>query len=93
VAATAAARALAIDISFTALLALYPAVLVTQVLPIGIAGLGLREGALVYFLAPLGVSHEEAVALGLLLFFLNLLVSVLGVPALLAGRGSPRTTR
>jgi uncharacterized membrane protein YbhN (UPF0104 family) len=93
VAATAAARALAIDISVTALLALYPAVLVTQVLPIGIAGLGLREGALVYFLAPLGVSNEQALALGLLLFFLNLLVSVLGVPALLAGRGSPQVTR
>jgi uncharacterized membrane protein YbhN (UPF0104 family) len=92
VAATAAARALAIDISFTALLALYPAVLITQVLPIGIAGLGLREGALVYFLAPLGVPHDQAVALGLLLFFLNLLVSVLGVPALLAGRGSGRVT-
>jgi uncharacterized membrane protein YbhN (UPF0104 family) len=93
VAATAAARALAIDISATALLALYPAVLVTQVLPIGIAGLGLREGALVYFLAPLGVPHDQAVALGLLLFALNLLVSVLGVPALVAGRASNEGSR
>jgi len=91
-AATAAARALSIDLGVTAVLALYPAVLVTQVLPIGIAGLGVREGALVYFLAPLGVPHDQAVALGLLLFTLNLLVSVLGVPALVAGRGARTRT-
>ena len=36
-----------------------------QVLPISIGGLGLREGALVIFLHPLGVSYEHAIALGL----------------------------
>jgi hypothetical protein len=39
----------------------------------------------VLFLAPLGVAHEQAIALGLLLYLLNLAVSLLGAPAFAAG--------
>ena len=42
----------------TALLAFFPAVAIAQVLPIGISGLGVREGAFALFLAPLGVAHR-----------------------------------
>lgn len=85
-AAVAAARALGIaDVGFTVLLAFFPAVLIAQVLPIGISGLGVREGAFVLFLGPLGVPPEQAVALGLVLYALNLLVSLLGAPSFAFG--------
>jgi len=69
----------------TALLAFFPAVAIAQVLPVSISGLGVREGLFVLFLHPLGVPSEQAVALGLLLYVLNLVVSLLGAPAFAIG--------
>lgn len=69
----------------TALLAFFPAVLIAQVLPISISGLGVREGAFILFLHPLGIRDEQAIALGLLLYLLNLVVSLLGAPAFAVG--------
>ncbi len=69
----------------TALLAFVPAVLTAQVLPISISGLGVREGLFVLFLNPLGVPRSQAVALGLLLYLLNLVVSLFGAPAFAVG--------
>jgi uncharacterized protein (TIRG00374 family) len=91
-AAVAAAKALGLEpAGLTALLAFFPAVLMAQVLPVGISGLGIRESAFVLFLGPLGVATEDAVALGLLLYLLNLGVSLLGAPAFAVG-GRRRTT-
>lgn len=85
-AATAAANALGIaNVGLTVLLAFLPAVLIAQVLPIGISGLGVREGAFVLFLTPLGVPTEQAIALGLLLYGLNLVVGLIGAPAFAVG--------
>lgn len=85
-AAVAAAQALGLkDAGLTALLAFFPAVAIAQVAPIGISGLGVREGAFVLFLKPLGVQTEQAIALGLLLYLLNLGVSLLGAPAFAVG--------
>lgn len=72
-------------LGLTPLLAFLPAVLIAQVLPIGISGLGVREGAFVLFLTPLGVPTEQAIALGLVLYVLNLLVSLVGVPSFAVG--------
>jgi uncharacterized membrane protein YbhN (UPF0104 family) len=69
----------------TALLAFLPAVLIAQVLPISISGLGVRELLFVLFLHPLGVPRSQAIALGLLLYLLNLVVSLLGAPAFAVG--------
>lgn len=89
-AAVAAAQALGVrPAGLTALLAFFPAVAIAQVLPIGISGLGVREGAFVLFLGPLGVATEEAIALGLLLYLLNLGVSLLGAPAFAVGGRAP----
>jgi uncharacterized protein (TIRG00374 family) len=89
-AAMLAAAALGISwLGFTPLLAFLPAVLIAQVLPLGIAGLGIREGAFVIFLTPLGVPAEEAVALGLMLYVLNLAVSLIGVPSFAVGGREP----
>jgi uncharacterized protein (TIRG00374 family) len=85
-AAAAAAKSLGMtDVGLTVLAAFLPAVLISQVLPIGISGLGVREGAFVLFLAPLGVPTEQAVALGLLLYALTLGVSLIGAPAFAMG--------
>ena len=90
-AAVAAAQSLGLrPAGLTELLAFFPAVLIAQVLPISMSGLGVREGAFVLFLGPLGVASEQAIALGLLLYLLNLAVSLLGAPAFAAG-GRPRT--
>jgi len=72
----------------TALLAFVPAVLTAQVMPISISGLGIREGLFVLFLQPLDVPRSQAVALGLLLYLLNLVVSLLGAPAFAVGNRS-----
>jgi len=90
-AAAAGAQALGLrGVGFAVLLAVFPAVLIAQVLPIGIGGLGVREGALVIFLAPLGVPESQAVALGIFVFALNLIVSLLGAPAFVAGSRQAR---
>lgn len=92
--AVAAAQALGLGkaAGLTALLAFFPAVLIVQVLPIGISGLGVREGAFVLFLTPLGVATEDAIALGLLLYLLNLGVSLLGAPSFAVGGRRPQPT-
>jgi hypothetical protein len=84
-AAFLAAGALNLDVGWTAILAFMPVVAIVQVLPLTIGGLGLREGAFILFLGPLGVSTSQAIALGLLVYFLNLAVSLLGAPAFAAG--------
>lgn len=89
-AAVAAAQALGVrPAGLTALLAFFPAVAIAQVLPIGISGLGVREGAFILFLGPLGVAAHDAIALGLLLYLLNLGVSLLGAPAFAVGGRVP----
>ena len=89
-AAVAAAQSLGIKAAgLTALLAFFPAVLIAQVLPLSISGLGVREGAFVLFLGPLDVASQDAIALGLLLYLLNLGVSVLGAPAFATGGRVP----
>lgn len=85
-AAVMAARALGIPAAGpTALLAFFPAVAIAQVLPISISGLGIREGLFVLFLKPLGVPTAQAVALGILLYLLNLVSSLLGAPSFAVG--------
>ena len=69
----------------TELMAFIPAVLIIQVLPITLGGLGLREGALVLFLHDLGVIDERAIAMGLLLYFLTVAGSLVGLPTLVFG--------
>lgn len=91
-AALLAAKAVGMSVAVgpTALLAFFPAVLIAQVLPISISGLGVREGAFVLFLTPLGVPTQQAIALGLLLYLLNLAVSLLGAPAFAVGSRGQR---
>ena len=84
-----AAKALGLPIGWTAVLAFMPAVAIVQVLPFPtIGGLGVREGAFVLFLHPLGVSTDQAIALGLIVYGINLFASLLGAPAFAVGSRS-----
>lgn len=81
-----AARALGIEqVGLTATFAFFPAVAIVQVLPLSVGGLGLREWALVLFLDPLGVPAGRAVALGFVVYGLNLAVSLAGAPSFAVG--------
>ena len=84
-AACLATEALGLDVGWSAILAFMPVVAIVQVLPVSLGGLGVREGAFYLFLSPLGVQLGQAVALGLLLYGLNLVVSLLGAPAFALG--------
>lgn len=85
-AAFLAAKALGLPVSWTAVLAFMPAVAIVQVLPAPtIGGLGVREGAFVLFLHPLGVSADQAITLGLLVYGINLVTSLLGAPSFAVG--------
>ncbi|HEX4978974.1 MAG TPA: lysylphosphatidylglycerol synthase transmembrane domain-containing protein [Acidimicrobiales bacterium] len=92
-AAFLAAKALGLPIGWTAILAFMPAVAIVQVLPFPtIGGLGVREGAFVLFLHPLGVSTDEAITLGLIVYGINLFASLLGAPAFAVGGRDERAT-
>ena len=52
-------------------------------LPLGIGGLGVREGTLVVFLSGINVPSEQALALGLSIYALTLLGSLIGFPLLI----------
>ena len=81
-----AARSIGIEgFGVRAALAFVPAVLIVQVLPLGIGGLGVREGALVLFLGSLDVPDEQSVALGLTIYALTIVTSLLGLPSLVFG--------
>ncbi|MEO7442940.1 MAG: lysylphosphatidylglycerol synthase transmembrane domain-containing protein [Acidimicrobiales bacterium] len=84
-AAFLAAKTLGLGVGWTAILAFFPIVAIIQVLPLTVGGLGTREAALVFFLAPLGVAQADAFALGLLVYLVNLGVSLLGAPAFAVG--------
>ena len=73
------------EVGLTSLMAFLPAVLIIQVLPVGIGGLGIREGALVLFLSGINVPDEQAVALGLAIYAITLISSLIGFPMLILG--------
>lgn len=84
-----AARALDISVPTAALFAFVPVVAIAQVVPLTVGGLGIREGLLVLFLGPFGVTETQAVALGLLWYAMVLVVSMLGAPSFAAGTKVP----
>jgi uncharacterized membrane protein YbhN (UPF0104 family) len=88
-------RALDLPIPLAGALALSPAVLMIQVLPITLGGFGLREGALVLFMHPFlegtDVKDARVLAAGALWYGCLVLVSMLGAPSFAAGRRKQKT--
>lgn len=87
-----ATRAVGVDVPAVAVLAFAPAVLIAQVLPFSLNGLGLREGAFVLFFTPLGASTTQAVGIGLLMYGMMLAISLLGAPAFAVGSRTAHTS-
>jgi uncharacterized membrane protein YbhN (UPF0104 family) len=81
----AAAFALSIHITWAALLFIVPCVVFVMLLPISLAGWGVRELGLVWFLELYGIPGEQALALSLLLGLVAVIVSLPGAPLFVAG--------
>jgi uncharacterized membrane protein YbhN (UPF0104 family) len=71
-------RALNLAIPFSFSLIVYPLVGTFAAIPITLNGIGLREGGYVVLLALIGISAENAIAFGLLLFTIIALDSLIG---------------
>ena len=68
------ARSMDIEISFLAMGWIRSVVVLITMIPISIAGLGLREGALIILLRSYGIRDGDALALSLLIFSITLLL-------------------
>lgn len=77
---------------WTAVLA-QPLIMLTNILPFTIGGLGIREGAAIALLAPFGVPRAPAVSSALMLFFLNTALPALAGAVLLLLFRRPRNGR
>ncbi|HEY4482332.1 MAG TPA: lysylphosphatidylglycerol synthase transmembrane domain-containing protein [Candidatus Brocadiaceae bacterium] len=72
------ALSLGINISFINIGWVRSFILIITMLPVSFAGLGVREGTLIFLLQPYGVSTTDAVALSFLLFARTLLLGGIG---------------
>ncbi|MFK8021745.1 MAG: YbhN family protein [Pseudomonadales bacterium] len=72
-------RAFGIDLPFIYFVAYVPLVFVVMQLPLSIGGLGLREGALVYFFGALGIASEVSVNVGIISHGLQILAVLPGL--------------
>jgi len=87
-------RALDLPVPIAAVMAFSPAVLMLQVLPISVGGIGVREATLVLFLHAFlhanshgnEITNSRIIAAGLLWYFCMLVVSLLGAPAFAIGQ-------
>jgi len=81
------ARALGIDVGLLACMVLFPPVLLAQIVPISLAGWGVREGAVVALFGLVGVAADGALALSILY---GLVMAVTSVPGVVLWLGSGR---
>jgi len=71
-------KALNLDVPFSFCLILYPLVGTFAAIPITFNGMGLRESGYMFLLGAIGMSSENGIAFGLLLFVIVALDSLLG---------------
>jgi uncharacterized membrane protein YbhN (UPF0104 family) len=79
-------RALDVSVPVAAALAFVPAVSMLQVIPLSFGGLGVREGALVWFRFGLGIKGSAAATAGLLWYASLFVVSLIGAPIFAMGQ-------
>jgi len=72
------ALALSIGIAFHELLVIIPLVYLTEVLPISINGIGVRDGAFVFFYSTLGYAKEDGLAVALLVLAMRYVSGLVG---------------
>jgi uncharacterized protein (TIRG00374 family) len=69
--------ALQMDVNIGYLFTVIPLVYLTEALPISINGLGVREGAFVFFMKQIGITTEQGLALGILVISMRYLFTML----------------
>ncbi len=84
-------RALNLSVPILYFFLFVPLISVISMLPISVAGLGLREGSAVYLFTKVGLDSASALSLSLLWFVVTALCSGLGGIVFLFGRTQPRT--
>jgi uncharacterized protein (TIRG00374 family) len=77
---------LGVDVSVLYYFLFIPIITVLTMLPISLAGLGISEGAYVYFFAVAGVGSTEAVSISLLYFSFSVVIFVLSGMVYLFGK-------
>ena len=77
-----------LPITLGTLLTIMPLVYIVTVLPISLGGIGVREGAFVGLLALYGVSASTAVVISFLMFFIRILIGIIGWAVYLKERDS-----
>ena len=78
----ALANGMSLPLSIWSLFVLCPVLFLVTVIPVSLNGIGLREAAFVVVLAGVGVTREDAFALGLAFFAVGVLAASLGGVAL-----------
>ncbi len=63
-----------INISFANHLLLIPVIQILTVIPISFSGIGIREGAFIYFYGLLGVDNEISLIVSVLFYFFNMII-------------------
>jgi hypothetical protein len=86
---TVLAWALGIDVEFSFMIIVIPIVLFIVLLPISISGHGVREAALVYFLAKAGVPAEAAFSFSVLSYVVYV-ITILPIALLLVSTGGSK---
>lgn len=82
-----------LSITLANLLTIMPLVYIVTVLPISIGGIGVREGAFVGLLALYGVSASAAVVISFLMYFIRILIGIIGWVVYLKERASLNHSR
>lgn len=88
----ATGAAIGVDASLLTLLAVGNAITIAVLLPVSIAGVGVREGVAVVLLAGAGVSTSDAVLVALLGYVTGQVPALVGGILLLLDRSAPRPT-
>jgi glycosyltransferase 2 family protein len=85
--------ALGLDIPLSVLLVIIPLIYLTEILPIAINGLGVRESAFAFFFVMIGHTVEEGLAVSLLVIGMRYALGLLGGTLLLITLISSRASR
>jgi len=70
--------ALNLSTSFVYFLIFIPLTIILSLLPVSIAGIGIREGAYIYFFTRVGMTSSGAFTLALLIYFLTIIATLPG---------------
>jgi hypothetical protein len=71
-------RALDLPVPYVYYLAFVPVVYLLETLPVSVAGIGLREGGLLYFLGKMGLTATEAISMSIVVLTCRYTVSLSG---------------